>query len=450
MKHAVRHAVPLALFAILAALCWTSGTAGDSGGEYPARTIKMVVPFNPGGGSDSFGRMIEAGIDKAELLPQPLIVINRPGASATIGSRYVKDARADGYTVLLLHNAIITAQYSGMVNYGVEDFEPIAATGEIPMVIAVHESSRFKTLKQLLDAAKEKPDSIVHGVNLGAPTHFAALKLENASGAKFRFTQAGDGADRFGKLKEHIDVAGFSVAEFVSFRSEGLRGLALLDVERNPSFGDVPTAIEQGYDVTELNSFYWWFPKGTPKDRSDDFASVLEKVMKTDFVREKLAELNMAPSFVRGQEFQDLIAERVRDAAAVGLQTSPEVPNIPLFVGLALIACLAAVVVTRFQKGKPGSETEAGAEGSSTSGQKGGFTSLKHPGLLLIAISAYVVAMQFEWLSYAIATPLFIVAAGLVLAKEPRRILLPLCEVALIVGLGTFYVLTNVVVTDLP
>ena len=58
--------------------------------------------------------------------------------------------------------------------------------------------------------------------------------------------------------------------------------------------------------------------------------------------------------------------------------------------------------------------------------------------------------MQFEWLSYAIATPLFIVAAGLVLAKEPRRILLPLCEVALIVGLGTFYVLTNVVVTDLP
>ncbi|MBC8289896.1 MAG: tripartite tricarboxylate transporter TctB family protein [Planctomycetes bacterium] len=440
-----RHAIPLALIAVLAALCWSSGTDGDSAGSYPARTIKMVVPFNPGGGSDSFGRMIEAGIEKADLLPQPLIVVNRPGASATIGSRYVKDARPDGYTVLLLHNAIITAQYSGMVNYGVEDFEPIAATGEIPMVIAVHESSRFETLQQLLDEAKEKPDTIVHGVNLGAPTHFAALKLENASGGKFRFTQAGDGADRFGKLKEHIDVAGFSVAEFASFRSEGLRGLALLDVERNPTFDDVPTAIEQGYDVTELNSFYWWFPKGTPKDRADYFAGVLEKAMKTEFVQGKLAELNMAPSFVRGQEFQELIADRVRTAAAVGEQKSPEVPNIPLFVGLALAACLAVVVTTQLRSASKDVSRADNVEATMPRS-----TDFNRPGLLLLAAAFYVAAMQLEWLGYAVATPVFIIAAGLVLSKEPRRILLPLCEVALIVGLGTFYVLTNVVVTDLP
>lgn len=442
MKYVARHAVPLTVIVILAALCGAAGTDGDGGAAYPARTIKMVVPFNPGGGSDSFGRMIEAGIEKADLLPQPLIVVNRPGASATIGSRYVKDARPDGYTVLLLHNAIITAQYSGMVNYGVEDFEPIAATGEIPMVIAVHESSRFQTLKQLMDEVKEKPDTVVHGVNLGAPTHFAALKLEKASGGRFRFTQAGDGADRFGKLQEHIDVAGFSVAEFVSFRSEGLRGLALLDVQRNPMFDDVPTAIEQGYDVTELNSFYWWFPKGTPKERVDYFAEVLEKAMKTDFVQKKLADLNMAPIFVRGQKFQELIASRVRTAAGVGQQESPQVPNIPLFVGLAMTVSLAIVLLQRF-----GQQSASDADPASHADRTG---DLRRPGFLLLVTALFVMAMQFEWLGYVTATPVFIVAAGLVLSKDPRRVLIPLSEVALIVGLGTYYVLTNVVVTDLP
>ena len=343
MKKAGWHTAVLTLIAVLLGLFWRDSTGEESGAEYPARPIKLVVPFNPGGGSDLFGRTIQQGIEQAGLLPQPLVVVNRPGGSATIGSRYVKNAKQDGYTLLLLHNAILTAQYSGLVNYGPDDFDPIAATGEIGMVIAVHESSRFTSLKQLLDEAKAKPDTVVHGVNLGAPTHFAALKLENASGAKFRFTQAGDGADRFGKLKEHIDVAGFSVSEFLSFRSEGLRGLALLDVKPNPFLNDVPTATEQGYDVTELNSHYWWFPKGTPKSRTDYMAGILEQAMKTEFVQTKLAELNMDPVFVRGEEFQSLLDDRIRTAKAVGEQESPDVPNIPLFVGIALAASLILV-----------------------------------------------------------------------------------------------------------
>jgi tripartite-type tricarboxylate transporter receptor subunit TctC len=446
MKKVGWHAASVTLIFVLLGLYWRDSTGDESGAEYPARPIKLVVPFNPGGGSDSFGRMMRMGIEKADLLPKPLYVVNRPGGSATIGSRYVKDARPDGYTLLLLHNAIITAQCSGMVNYGPDDFDPIAATGEIGMVIAVHESSRFTSLKQLLDEAKEKPDTVVHGVNLGAPTHFAALKLENASGAKFRFTQAGDGADRFGKLKEHIDVAGFSVSEFLSFRSEGLRGLALLDVKPNASLADVPTAIEQGYDVTELNSFYWWFPKGTPPDRADYMAGILKQAMQTEFVKTKLAELNMDPIFVRGEEFQSLLDKRIRTAKAVGQQESPDVPNIPLFVGIALAACLVVVVVTRRAaklKSNPATVT-----GDAKSLSKP--LDIRRPGLLLLVTAVYVGAMQVQWIAYPIATSAFIVASGMILTKEPRRILLPLAEVALIVGFGTYYVLTNVVVTDLP
>ena len=440
MNKTAWHVVSAGFILCLVGLGRWPGGAGESGDAYPSRSIKLVVPFNPGGGSDLFGRTIQQGIVQAGLLPQPLVVINRPGASATIGSRYVKDARPDGFTMLLLHNAIITAQYSGKVNYGPEDFDAIAGTGEIGMVIAVHESSRFQTLQQLLDEAATKPDTVLHGVNLGAPTHFAALKLEQASGAKFRFTQAGDGADRFSKLKEHIDVAGFSVSEFLSYRSEGLRGLALLDVRRNQALEEVPTAIEQGYDVTELNSFYWWFPKGTPQDRIDYMAGILEKAMQTDYVQEKLGQLSMDPRFFRGEEFQAVLDRRIRTARAVGHQEPPQVANIPLFAGIGLAGCLMTLIGTRLSdRRKRVTDQSAGKP-----------LDLRRPGLLLLFTAVYVAVMQLQWLGFPVATSVFIVAAGLLLTRESRRILVPLVEVALIVGFGTCYVLTNIVVTDLP
>ena len=124
-----------AIVALMVACLW--GESGGDGGSYPAKPIKLVVPFGPGGGSDTFGRIIKLGIDEAGLLPQPFVIINRPGGSATIGSRYVRDAKPDGYTLLLLHDAIITAKYSGKVKYGPEAFEPVASTGEIGMVVVV-------------------------------------------------------------------------------------------------------------------------------------------------------------------------------------------------------------------------------------------------------------------------------------------------------------------------
>ena len=440
MKKTAWHVVSVCLILCLVGLDMWPGGGGNSGDDYPSRSIKLVVPFNPGGGSDLFGRTIQQGIVQAGLLPQPLAVINRPGASATIGSRYVKDARPDGFTMLLLHNAIITAQYSGKVNYGPEEFDAIAGTGEIGMVIAVHESSRFQTLQQLLDEAKNRPDTVLHGVNLGAPTHFAALKLENASGAKFRFTQAGDGADRFSKLKEHIDVAGFSVSEFLSFRSEGLRGLALLDFQRNQALKDVPTAIEQGCDVTELNSFYWWFPKGTPQDRIEYMAGVLEKAMRTDYVREKLGELSMDPRFFRGDEFQQVLDRRIRTAKAVGRQETPQVANIPLFTGVGLLGCLVMMISTRISGRRQWGPEPLTAKP----------LNLRRPGQLLLVTAVYVTMMQYQWLAFPIATSVYIAVAGLLLTTEPRRIIVPLAEVALIVGFGINYALTNIVVTDLP
>ncbi|MEQ9070147.1 MAG: tripartite tricarboxylate transporter substrate-binding protein, partial [Gimesia chilikensis] len=99
--------------------------------QFPQRPIQAVVPFSAGGGTDLFARIMQKAITEDQLLKQPFVIINQPGGSGTIGSRYVKQARPNGYKILCNHEGIITSKYSGKVNFGPEAFEPVAQTGEI-------------------------------------------------------------------------------------------------------------------------------------------------------------------------------------------------------------------------------------------------------------------------------------------------------------------------------
>jgi tripartite-type tricarboxylate transporter receptor subunit TctC len=441
MKRILRHIVAWGVIVALMVSC-LAGNSDSAGDSYPARPIKLVVPFGPGGGSDTFGRIIKRGIDEAGLLPQPFVIINRPGGSATIGSRYVRDAKPDGYTLLLLHDAIITAKYSGKVNYGPEAFEPVGSTGEIGMVVVVKDSSRFETLTQLLEECKQKPDTVTNGVNLGAPTHFAALQLEQAfPGAKFRFTQSGDGADRAIKLAgDHIEVSSFSVSEYVDFKSRGLRAVAYLGAERCDALPEVPTAREQSIDVVNSNRHYWWFPKGTPPECVDYIANVLKQAMQTEHVRERLAELQMEPNFLQGQEFADYIDQQVADAKIVGQQKAPEIPAIPTGVGWALVVCVVAMIVERRRPTNDSAPVTAPPKTSPATMRTVG---------LLMATAAYVFAMQYG-VPFVWATLVFIPCGGFLLSQHKRSHALVLVETSLLVAFGVQFVLTKIVVTDLP
>ena len=149
---------PTAVLPVLAAAL-TSCHSTDSELRYPARPIKVVVPFAAGGGSDTFARIIKRAIDDGNLLEQPLVILN-----------------VDGYTLLNVHEALITAKHSGKVVYGPEAFVPIAGTGEVGLAVAVAEDSQYRDLTQLVAAAQEKPDSVVFSANLGAPSHFVGLR----------------------------------------------------------------------------------------------------------------------------------------------------------------------------------------------------------------------------------------------------------------------------------
>lgn len=309
--------------------------------EFPERPVDVIVPFGAGGGSDVFVRIIQNAIRENGLSPQPFVVRNAGGAGGTIGSRQARDAKPDGYTILCLHDGISTAQHYGTAKWGPADFEPIAATGRSGVVIAVAEDSPYETLVDLIQDAKERPYQVVCGTNLGAPSHYSALFLqEGLPGARFRFTQSGGGAKRLSQLKGgHVKVTAFSVSEYVQFKDAGIRALAVLNEERVRALPDLPTAREQGVEVTDNLMQFWWAPKGTPPDRVQFFADLLRKAMQTPQVLERLAQLHIEPVFLTGDDLDQVIVARGKRLEKMVVEAPVGVPPLEWIVLGFVVLC---------------------------------------------------------------------------------------------------------------
>jgi tripartite-type tricarboxylate transporter receptor subunit TctC len=432
---------PLSRWLIVAVVTF-SGCAAPEEGEYPNRPITLIVPFAPGGASDTFARIIKEAVDKEGLLPQPLVVRNVKGAGATIGSRRVMDAKPDGYTVLLLHDAIITAKYAGTVDYGPEEFTPIAGTGEMGLVIAVRDDSPHDSLDDLMAAATQAPDTIKCAANLGAPSHFVGLLLEKAHpGAKFRYVQYGGGTERFAAIKGgHVEMTAFSLDEFTRFAPGGLKALAVLSDEPHPALPDVPTAGSVTRDVMQ----YWWVPKGTPPERVELLARALERAMQSDFVRAKLKETHMTPVFIEGDELTARLKSVEEDIEQVDLLATLSLPNLPAIV-IASVLLLAGVVtfqeVRRVGWALP-TKTIATVNNTKNTAR----TTI----VCLLLTAIYVATLGAGVTELGIATGVFIFAVGATLSRGRGRMLLLVLAAAIVVAVVFHVVFTRVFVIDLP
>lgn len=326
-------------------------TKKQSTGEYPERPIEVIVPFAPGGGSDTFARLVKAEIEQLKLLPYPLVIINAPGAGGTIGSRRAMNEASDGYTVLLLHDGILTAKHSGKVLYGPEAFEQIAGTGRTGSVVVVHQDSPHSNLSDLLSAAASQPDTVTFAANLGAPSHFVGLMLEQAHGsAAFRFAQTGGGADRFAALKgKHATATALSLEEYLRFRSDGVKALAFLGDKRHPQIPEIATAAEQDIAVRDSVMQYWWMPKGTPARRRDHFADVLKQAMDSPRFRKRLDEMKIDPIYLDGDQLASHLAEKEAALMRVDPGTVSPLPNVPLALSILAVFLCGGTLATRFR-----------------------------------------------------------------------------------------------------
>jgi len=315
-------------------------------GDYPSKPITVIVPFAAGGGSDVFVRIFQNAIRKNNLCPQPIVIKNIAGAGGTIGSRSAKNATPDGHTILCLHDGIYTAQHYGNADWGPDNFEPIAATGRSGVVVAVEEDSPYTSLNELMEEARDRPYQLVYGTNLGAPNHYSALFLQNGkSGAKFRFTQTGGGAKRLAQLKGgHIDLTGFSVAEYQQFKDAGIKALASLGEERESSFPNLTTALEQEVRATHDLMQFWWAPQNTPPERIAYLQNLLAEAMATREIKESFQNLHMDPVLQVGQDLLKTIADRSQKLQGITIDKPTALPPIEWIILGITVICFVFVL----------------------------------------------------------------------------------------------------------
>jgi tripartite-type tricarboxylate transporter receptor subunit TctC len=245
--------------------------------DFPTRPIKIIVPFSPGGAVDGPTRVVASEL--AKRLNQGVVVENRPGAGATIGSEVVAKAPADGYTLLLASqtNAISATLYSKLNFQPIDDFAPISLIAREPGVLVVHPSFPAQNVAELIALAKAKPGEIHYASSgNGSGQHLFMAQFASMAGIKLTHVPyKGSGQATTDVLGGIVPISMPGLAAMVQHVKAGkLRALAVTGAKRSPVLPDVPTFMESGLPGFEA---YVWSgllaPKATP-------VAVLDKLRK--------------------------------------------------------------------------------------------------------------------------------------------------------------------------
>ncbi|HLW13827.1 MAG TPA: tripartite tricarboxylate transporter substrate binding protein [Casimicrobiaceae bacterium] len=254
----------LAVVAVPALLFSSAARAED----YPSRSIRVVVPFSPGGAVDGPMRLIAQELGKR--LGQAVVVENKPGAGATIGTDVVAKAPPDGYTLLLASqtNAISATLYAKLPFDPIEDFTPITLIGREPGVVVVNPAVPAKTLQAFIAYVKAHPGEVNFASSgNGSGQHLFAALLASKTGMKMNHVPyRGSGQATTDLLSGVVSMAIPGTAGMVGhIRAGRLRALAVTGAARSPQLPDVPTVMESG--VPGYEAYVWMgllAPKGTP------------------------------------------------------------------------------------------------------------------------------------------------------------------------------------------
>ena len=264
---------------------------------YPTRLIKIIVPYAAGGAVDIVARTI--GQPLAEALKQPVIVDNRPGASANIGMEMAAKAAPDGYVLLMASNGIATnmALFPNLTFDGRRDFTPIAKIGYAPLVIVVPVSSPVKSLKDLIAMAKAEPGKLTYAsAGNGSSGHLAGELLKSTAKIDVLHVPYKGGAPAITDLLgERISFMPINPVEVMAhIRGDRLRALAVASDKRFPLLPDVPTVTEAGLSGYEAS--VWWglvAPAKTPPEIVRQLNAEINKVLANPANANKLSELGV-------------------------------------------------------------------------------------------------------------------------------------------------------------
>jgi tripartite-type tricarboxylate transporter receptor subunit TctC len=254
---------------MLAVIIVASTAPAAQSARYPSRTIEIVVAYGAGGSTDLVARAL--GQKFQERLGQPVVVLNKPGGSGTIGATLAARANPDGYTLYVGYTSetVIVPQLSKAAKYSIDDFESIAVTGLVPLVLITSKNIRANNLQQLIEELRAQPGKFTYGGGIASPPHVMGAwfnRLNNLTVTHVPYRGGGQAvADVVGG---HIDMffAGLAAAK-AAIDSSAVKAFAVTGDARSPALPNVPTFKEAGVSDFDLASWNVLLaPKGTPAE----------------------------------------------------------------------------------------------------------------------------------------------------------------------------------------
>lgn len=233
-----------------------------SAAKYPNHAIKFIVPWGPGGGSDTLMRIIANGLHP--ILGVDVPVINMPGVGGTVGLKNFAKARPDGYTISQIHEGLLTSHATGITPLNWDSFKPIALMTASPQYLVVSAKAPYKTMDEFIAYARNH--KVTMGVTLGGVPHLDAALIADAYGVEFSYVgYEGTGQRIRALVGGNLDAAIGDISSSKQFVDNGdLRFLCIGSATRNPQTPDVPTLQELGKDVEMIVTRGIVLPKKTP------------------------------------------------------------------------------------------------------------------------------------------------------------------------------------------
>ena len=306
--------IPSVARRLAGALALTAFAVGTALAAFPEHPVRLVVPFAPGGGTDLIARTL--GIGMSQALGQPVIVENKPGAGTIIGTDVVAKSAPDGYT-------LVVASFAHAVNPGLVPklpyatetaFTPVMLIGRGPNVLVVRADSPFRSVKDIVEAARAKPDKLSYASQgNGTSAHLAGEMFDNLARVKMvHIPYKGAGPALTDLLGGQVDMMFATASAVGSFVESGkLRALAVTSPQPSPAFKGVPPVAETvpGYAVESWYGLY--APAGTPSDVVAKLNAAAKKAAQSPEFRKKIEQEGLAVSagtpqeldaYVRGEE----------------------------------------------------------------------------------------------------------------------------------------------------
>jgi tripartite-type tricarboxylate transporter receptor subunit TctC len=267
--------------------------------QFPTKSLRFILPFPPGGGTDTLARAM--GNRLSEALGQQIVIDNRPGGGANIGAEIAAKSPPDGYTLFMMTttHAINMTLYRNLAYELVRDFAPVSRLGSTAMVVVVHPSIPAKSVKELIALAKARPGDLSHSSSgTGSITQLAAELFKNQTGVKMLHIPYRGGGPSVIALVSGEAAVGFTTTPSCinQIKAGRLRGLAITTAKRSPFLPDLPTVAEAGVPGYEAEAWYGMLvPAGTPRKIIARLHADSVKAMKFADVKSRFDATGLVP-----------------------------------------------------------------------------------------------------------------------------------------------------------